>query len=355
MYRYGWAGVLAAALLAAAVGAPAEGQAALRRVRVLGGEQAALHQVRAAAFSGKDLVVLSAGAPALHLFEGARRRSWGARGRGPAELTSPQNAVWTGNHILVRDGELQKIAAWDRAGNFVGSRPLHAGMAVRLEMAGRDTLVELFGQQSRVVVRLRGVRQDTVLRYSTEGGMVHLTAPGAPSLSLPAPFSAQPAWAALPDGRVAFWNAEEDEIRLLDIAGRTVARLPLPTARYSVTAADREAWFAVSIPAEIRGQRVFEPLRQKARAEVRFPARFPPVLGLRADPGGGVWVLQTGSATGQRWVHLAAGRPATRIHLPPRQSLLAVGEHEMAALARDEDEVESIHVYAHPLRRGARP
>jgi hypothetical protein len=339
--------------LALVVSTPAGGQAELRRLRVLGGPggQLEFHQVRAAAFSGSDLVVLSASAPALHLFEGGRRRSWGARGRGPHELTSPQNAVWVGSQILVRDSELQKIATYDRAGSFVGSRPLHMGMAVRLEMAGRDTLLELFGQQNRVVVRLRGTRQDTVLRYAASSEMVRLSAPGAPSLTLPAPYAAQPAWTALPDGRIAFWDGQENQIRLLDLSGRIVDRLPLPTTRYAVTARDREAWFAVSIPTEIRGQRVFEPLRERARTEVRFPTHFPAVLSLRADPAGGVWVLQTGSAAGQRWVHLAPGRQATRMQLPPRQSLLAIGAREIAALAKDENDVETVHVYAHPVRR----
>lgn len=347
-------GRLAGALSFAIVASTSvEGQTELRRVRVLGGpgDEVDFHQVRAAAFNGRDLVVLSASAPALRLFEGGRRRAWGAQGRGPAELTAPQNAVWVGNQILVRDGELQKIATYDRSGTFVGTRPLHMGMVVRLEMAGRDTLVELFGQQSRVVVRLRGIRQDTVLRYAPSSEMVRLSAPGAPSLTLPAPYAAQPAWTALPDGRIAFWNGQENQVRLLDLSGRVVGRLPLPTTRYAVTTSDRDAWFAVSIPTEIRGQRVFEPLREQARTQVRFPTHFPAVLSLRADPAGGVWVLQTGSAGGQRWVYLAPGRQATRIQLPPRQSLLAVGEHEIAALAKDENDVEAIHVYAHPLRR----
>lgn len=345
--------LLVAISLVLLAGVPAHGQIELRRIRVLGapGDPLDFHQVRAAAFSGRDLVVLSASAPSLHLFESGRRRSWGARGRGPAELASPQNAVWVGNHILVRDAELRKIATYDRSGNFVGSRPLHQGMAVRLEMAGRDTLVEIFGQQTRVVVRLRGTRQDTVLRYAPSPETVRLSAPGAPSLTLPAPYAAQPVWTALPDGRIAFWNGQENQIRLLDLSGRVAGRLPLPPARYAVTARDREGWFTGFIPTEIRGQRVFGPLREQARTQVRFPTHFPAVLSLLADPGGGVWVMQTGSAAGQRWVHLAPGRPATRIQLPPRQSLLALGEHEIAALTRDENDAETIHVYAHPLRR----
>jgi len=342
--------LLCAALLAAGGGTPAEGQ--LRRVRVLGAG-ADLYQVRAAAFNGHDLVVLSAGSPALHLFEGPRHRAWGARGRGPAELTSPQNVVWSGNRILVRDSELRKIATYDRLGTFLGSRPLNAGMAVRLEMAGRDTLVELFGPQTRVVVRLRGARQDSVLRYDAATEMVRLSAEGAPSLTLPAPYGAQALWAALPNGRIAFWNGQDREIRLLDGSGRIVGRLPLPTTRYAIRAPDREAWFAASIPSEIRGQRVFEPLRQQARTEVRFPSHFPAVLALRADPAGGVWALQAGSATGQRWAYLAEGQPPLQIHLPAHQSLLAIGTEEIAALARDDDDVETIQVYAHPRRARA--
>lgn len=348
--------LFAVATCSVLVSGEAEAQSSLRRLRTLGEQHgdAGLYRVRAAAFNGSDLVVLSEGSPALHLFEGTRHRSFGARGRGPAELTAPQNAVWAGGRILVRDSELRKIASYDRAGNFVGSRPLTAGMAVRLEMAGRDTLVELFGQQTQTVVRLRGARQDTVLRYAHAGDMVQLSAPGAPSLTIPAPYAGGPAWAALPNGRIAFWDGRESVVRLLDLTGRVVGRLPLPASRYAVTAPDREAWFASAIPSEIRGQRVFEPLRQRARTEVRFPGHFPAVLGLRADPSGGVWVQQTPSASGQRWVLLREGQAPARIQLPPRQTLLAIGEHELAALARDADDVEVIHVYGHPQRTTAR-
>lgn len=345
--------VLAALALLAGAAAPAEAQTGLQRLRVLGRGDGALYQVRDAAYNGGELVVLSAPAPALHLFGARGRRSWGARGRGPAELANPQNAVWLGGRILVRDAELQKIASYDRSGNLVGTRPLRGGMVVQLEAAGADTLVAFFNQQNRLVVRLRGARQDTVLRYSAAGPTVHLSAPGAPSLTLAAPYTPLPTWTALPDGRLAFWDGRENAVRLLDRAGRTVARLPLPATRYPVTAADREAWFDAGIPSQVRGQRVFEPLRQQARREVRFPEHLPPVLALRADPSGGVWVQQTPGASGQRWVFLAQGQPAHRFQLPPGHGLLAVGPREIAVLARDADDVESIHIYANPRARVA--
>lgn len=46
-----------------------------------------------------------------------------------------------------------------------------------------------------------------------------------------------------------------------------------------------------------------------------------------------------------------AGLPATRIQLPPRQSLLAVGAREAAAPATDENDVEATHVSRTPARR----
>jgi hypothetical protein len=227
-------------------------------------------------------------------------------------------------------------------------------MVVRLEMAGRDTLVEFFGQQTQTVVRLRGARQDTLFRYRHPEDVIRLSAPGAPSLTMPPPFAPRAAWTALSDGRTAFWDGRENVVRLMDGSGRIVARLPLPADRHPVTGPDREAWFATAIPSEIRGQDVFGPLRREARNQVRFPARFPPVLSLRGDASGAVWVQQTPSATGQRWVILKQGQPPVHIRLPSRQTLLAIGESEIATLAKDADEVETIHVYAHPHRAGRR-
>jgi hypothetical protein len=341
------AALLAALVLAAAPLAHA--QTTLRRVRVLRDDT--LHGVRSAAFSGSDLLVLDAPAPALHLYAGTARRAWGARGRGPAELMNPYNAVWAGGRILVRDSELQKLASYDRAGALVGTRPL-AGMAVHLAMAGADTLVEWFGT-TRTVARLRGARQDTVLRYTVDVPEIQLSAPGAPSLSLPAPYAPSPAWAALPDGRVAFWDGRENDIRVLDRAGRVAGRIAIPADRYPVTAQDREAWIASGIPESVRGERVFEPLRAAARTEVRFPRQLPPVMAMRAEPSGGVWVMQSGSAGGQRWARLAQGRAPLRIRLPAGERLLDISRAEIATLARDADGAERIHVYANPLRGAA--
>jgi hypothetical protein len=344
------AGVLAALGL---LSLPAAGQERPERTRTVGAEGGGtyLHQVRSAAFRSGDLVILTAPGPALHLVEGTRRRSWGARGRGPAELTNPFDVTWAGGRIVVRDSELRKLVSYDRTGNLVATRPLPGGLSIRLEVAGRDTLVELIAGSGRVVVRLAGARQDTVLRYGVPADVVHLSAAGAPSLTVPAPFIPMPHWAPLPDGRIAFWDGAEGSLRLLDRTGRQVGRLSLPPGRQPVTAADREAWFAAAIPGELRGQRVFEPLRRQARTQVRFPEHLPLVLGLRADPSGGVWVRRTGSSAGELWVHLAEGRAPRAVRLPPGERLLAVGEREIAARGANADGGEAVHLYRNPLGR----
>ena len=184
--------ILLVLALAWAGDVPLAAQPAQRPLRVLSGGDGGggFHGIRSAAFNGPNLVVLNAPAPALHLFKGAQHRAFGVRGRGPAELTNPHNVVWLGDRVLVRDSDLQKIASYDQSGNLVATRPLR-GMVVHLAVAGRDTVVELFGQ-TRTVVRLRGARQDTLLNYADAAQTVHLSAPGAPSWSRRAATPASP-------------------------------------------------------------------------------------------------------------------------------------------------------------------
>lgn len=333
------------------INTPAGCQTPLRPIRVLGGglDDVGLYKIRAAAWDGPRLVLLTGAEPAIQVYEGsARRTSWGQRGRGPAELVSPQNVLVVGERILVRDSDLRKLVSYDRSGTLAATRPFTAGMIVRVEMAGVDTLADSFAPSGHTLMRLRGSRADTIWSYGNSVPLVRLAAPGSASLSIPAPYAAIPAWAGLADGRVAVWDARESAIDVLDVSGCVLFRMNLPPERYPVLPEDREAWFASAVPGEIRGQQPFRGLQAVARREVRFPRKLPAVLSLRADPGGGTWVQQTTSATGQRWVYIAPGQPQRWFRLPRGQSLLAIGRREIAALARDSDGVESIHIYAHP-------
>jgi hypothetical protein len=328
----------------------ANGNPRLRLLRVIdGGDVDPLFKVRDAEFLGKDLVVLTGEQPALRLFIGQRGRSWGRTGSGPGEFRDPADLTLAGGHILVRDGNLEKIVSYDREGRLLGSRSLRPHVANSLAVAGADTLVGLSASMGaeRLIVRLRGAHVDTIMRYSLPAPLV-LSAPGSPRLQMLPPFAPVPQWAAFGQGQTAFWDGIQPAILVLDRTGRRVRRIPLPPARVPVAPADREHWFATEIPTEFLGRRVFEPLRARARESVVFPRELPPVLKMKEDRTGGVWVCSSTPATGERWTWFGnAGQRAT-FRLPPGRELLAFGGTELAVLARDEDDVERIEIYERP-------
>jgi hypothetical protein len=177
-----------------------------------------------------------------------------------------------------------------------------------------------------------------------------LAAEGAPTLSLPAPFEAEPVWAGLAPGRVAFWDGESGYVRVSELNGGPEARLALPAGKVALSPADREAWFRKAIPVdELKGkQDIFAPLREKARTEVEFPETLPAVLAMQPDPDGSVWVRRTTSGSGELWVRLNADGRKASLRLPPGRELLAVGKSEVAVLARDENDVETVELYRKP-------
>lgn len=335
--------------------APTPSAEAPERLRVVDDEFAG---VEGAAFHGGRLVVLTRPEPAVHLFAGGGAARWGKDGEGPAELRGPQNLAWVGDRLLVRDHALKKIVSYDAEGRFVASRPLGGMRAVRMQVAGGDTLLGLFDpfRPERQVVRLAGAHVDTVLRYANAAEPLTLEAPGAPSLTLPAPYSAVPLWAGLPDGRLAYWDGSSEVVRILDRGGREVARFPLPGERFPVSEAGREAWFTDEIPVDRAfGQRdIFAPVRETARREVAFPADLPAALALVADPDGGVWVRRTPAADGEVWTRVGPAGATASVRLPARRRLLAVSDTEMAARALDDLDVETVEVYRKP-RGGAGP
>lgn len=328
--------------------ARAEAQPGLVLVRTLGEETGVeWFGVRGAAFVGDDLVVVSRPAPAIHLFAGTRHRGWGARGSGPAEFKDPEQVAVLGGRVLVYDMELAKLASFSPSGTFVTARP--AGIVRRLQVSGSDTLVASNDPSGGAlsVLRLRGTSAETVQRFPVPQP-IRLVAPGSPSYTVLPPYSTAPQWAGLAGGRVALWDGRPGRLVVRSLSGAPSVAFPLPATRYRVTAADRELWLAEEIPTEFMGQRVFEPVRAAARRNLRFPDTLPPVLEITADPGGGAWVRMTTAATGQTWVLVDERGPRATFRLPRGRKLLAVGAREVAALAKDADEVETVEVYRRP-------
>lgn len=345
--------IVATIALSIAIQASATAQTTPPKLRVLGdADRVTLFKLKSAAFNGSDLAVVTEPEPGVHLFSANAHRGWGKKGAGPAELTNPENVVWAGGRILVHDfsGSNSKIVSYDHTGRFLGVRSTGAcGLARGLQVTGPDTLLSsvAFGTRRRAIVRLSGERCDTIARY-TLPEQIRLTAQGSPSLTVSTPFAPGPLWTALPGRRVAAWNGSSPSLLLLDTYGRTVGEIPLPRTRMRVSTADREWWIDNEIPADFMGQKVFEPLRRKAREEVKFPAYLPVALSLLPDPSGGVWVQRTTSGSGEIWSLVTASGEGASIKLPPGRELLSVGQRELAVKAKDNLDVETVEIFRKP-------
>lgn len=309
-----------------------------------------LVNVKAAQMGPEGVAVLTNPTPAMHLFAGNRYHSWGRSGGGPAELSSPVDLAWPGSSLVVLDVGHRKVVTYDLDGSFVETRGL-GDWANRMFLIDGDTILGMFTpmDRSRAVVRISDQVRDTIISYSTSSNVIRLEAPGAPSLTVAEPFTPQPQWTVLPDRVVAIWTPDGGNIRLIDLEGREQSQMPPVGLPWPVRSEDREIWLSHEIPEDFMGQRVFEPLRHRAREVVTFPTEFPPVMELQGDPEGGIWVRKTTHGTGQLWYLMGRdGEEIGSLRLPPRRRLLKAGADGLLVVAEDELGVERIEIYRRP-------
>ena len=330
----------------------------------LDGNDLVWSEVRAVSADDSLLVVLTGSYPVIHLFEladGTHRQSWGRSGEGPGEFQSSTGVALVGPHVYVLDGNQGRLSIFEFRGDLVRTVSLrNLGMStlpIRLDRAGGDTvlfgLAVPMGNERTIIARSLGasanedpVRQNTVIVYPRRTATLRLTAPGAPGLTLSPPYSPRPDWTPV-SGGVAFWQGPESEVRILGLDGglKSVVTLALDD-RFEVTAEDREFWFQDAIPQEVFGQRVFEPLREKARQTVDFPRYHPPVFELLGGPDDLLWVRRTPDGRDQVWdVVDTQGQLAGRISLTPGQALMAVIPDHVVLKVTDGLGVESVEVH----------
>jgi len=323
--------------------------------------------VRAVSTDDSLLVVLTGSYPVVHLFDladGSRRGSWGLSGQGPGEFESASGVALVGRHVYALDGNQGRLSIFEFTGDLVRTVPLRDfGMPPnfprRLHRAGGDTV--LFGSSvpmgnERSIIPLSfgasadedPVGQETLVDYPrTTATRLRLTAPDAPSFTLPPPYWPDPQWTPF-SGGVGLWQGPDSEVRILGLDGeqRSVVTLALGD-RFEVTAEDREFWFQNAIPQEIFGQRgVFDPLREVARRTVDFPGYHPPVFELLSGPDDLLWVRRTPDGRDQVWdIVDAQGQLASRVSLAPRQALMAVIPDRLVLKVTDALGVESVEVH----------
>jgi len=345
-----------ATLLGVLLPAAAAAQDVPRLLRTYGGLDAeVLVEVKAAAPGGDALAVLTDPTPAVHVFGEAGYRSWGREGGGPAELASPVDLAWSARNVVVLDVGHRKLVSYGEDGRFIQMRGVD-DWANRLFLVGSDTILGTFRplDRARAIVRVAGATRDTIFAYSMSPNQIRLEAPGAPSFTVSEPFAPQPQWTVLPDGLIAIWFPEREHIQLLDLHGRERGRVARVGPSLPVQEEDRETWFREAIPEDFMGQRVFEPVRRRAREVVRFPTSFPPVLELHGDPSGVIWIRKNTEGAGQVWYAVTReGKELGSLRLPAGRRLLSVGPSELIVWGEDDLGIEHIEVYERPEWAGS--
>jgi hypothetical protein len=344
--RRSWRG---AALVVTLIAAPAGAQTRPELHTVHGSAAQPLPRVTGIVFAGESMLVLSGAGPALYRFPGGTR----------ALLDPPPGAprgfeAAGADRVLVRDVLTGILHTYGLGGKRIASRELEVlsrgSEVVGLRLAGADTVVAVRAgdDQGMALVRVDALRPDTVVSLRVPD-VVRLEAPASPSYTVPRPFGPHDAWAALPDGGVVYWRAGDPTLHLVARSGVTT-RWPLPPDRHAVGSADREHWLETAIPHVFMGQRPFEAIRRKARAELPFPQYFPAVLALLPDPEDGVWVQRTGPGGGELWVWVGPAGERARLRFAPGRELLAVGPRALAVRYRLREDAHLVELYDKPRR-----
>ncbi len=311
------------------------------------------------------LAVFTGTAPRIHLFDladGTHLQSWGQDGEGPGEFLSSSGLELIGNHVYALDGNRGRLSIFEVTGDLVRTVSLQdfgmpPNFARRLDRAGGDRVLfglsVPMGNERSIIARSFGpsasedpVHQDTVIVFAQRTATLRLTAEGAPGLTLSSPYSPTSRWTSVAGG-VAFWQGSDSDIRVLGFDGalKSVISLALDD-RFEITEADREYWLQNEIPQEFFGQRVFEPLREKARRTVDFPRHHPLMFKLLDGPDDLLWVRRTPGGQDQIWdIVDTEGQLVSRITLAPGQALLSVIPGHLVLKVTDDLGVESVEVH----------
>jgi hypothetical protein len=141
-------------------------------------------------------------------------------------------------------------------------------------------------------------------------------------------------------------TGETPVVRAIDARGRSRDLLRVTTPARPVGAADIDAYWKnlVTTGGAPDGDDRTPP------PDIPYPAALPPYSDLHVDGAGRVWVAE--SRLPREWSQPAAwsvfspdGRPAARIHLPPRSMLLDAGSDRILLREMDGDGREIVSLY----------
>jgi hypothetical protein len=325
------------------------------------------------------IFVLNAGTGEVRIFDaaGTYMRSLGGSGSGPGEFRYPA-ALWllAGDSVMVwdspmgprvvfsPDGTVGRTEAVDRAavmsllGEGRSTEDVRAlrdgGLIVAAWTVGSD-MTQTEGQLFRPEFELLLVTAD--LAHATSLGMaggieqMFMTAEGR---RRPVTVLFSPHYQIATGGsplRIAVGNGDRYDIRIRDADGslRQIVRRTTPPARVTAEERDarREEYLAF---AESQGRR---PMIERMYAAMPDQESFPAHGPLIVDDAGNVWVAdfaRPSDATTRWTVYDTAGRIAGTVETPIDLQVVEVGADYVLGIARDEDDVERIMLYALPRR-----
>ena len=316
------------------------------------GTDTVLYQVVDADVEGDEVWVLTQPAPAVHHFkEGRLVQEWGREGRGPGELTDPRSIDIQGREIGIVNLRPNRAVRLTNEGRRIGSVPVtEYVMTVRGALLPDAYVVEAenFSEaHSGLLVVRDGTSTRSIDRLNQ--AEVKIEPDDGPSLTLSRPFVPRGHWTLTSDDRVVYTPDGSVPLRILDpMTGEQTGTLDVPDPGFEPSQADLDAWLRNEMnPNEIVFGRKdpFQKVREKASRTLDVPDTFPPVLDLKSDDTGGVWVLQADRATGQTWTRLHPDAEPSTITLPQGRRLLDVGTDRLAAHTRTDEGVELVEVY----------
>jgi hypothetical protein len=295
--------------------------------------------------------------------QGRHLRSVGGMGRGPGEFEEVEGLSVVGDTIVVFDGMLRRITAFDGEGTLLRTTQLRGLLnTVRfyelLDVSTVDGSLVFFHYGSGRVTRHRQIRwlSSAMLRYHADGSFADTVGEPLGHDQFASRRGTIGAWfgrrssAVMHGAELYIADGGEYEVRVYELGGplRRIPRIPLerrPVTPEHIEMARRD--YVDDAPAHLHA------LRAQVFAQRLFPEQLPWTRGLAVDPEGLLWVgeyevLQEP----RRWsVFDPEGRWLGRVELPEGVRVHRVGRDHLIGVHRDEMEIERVVVY--PLIRDA--
>lgn len=300
---------------------------------------------------------------------GTLLRVIGREGAGPGEFRSP--LVGAGAFLVVNDGQLKRLSAFDVNGNLLWTKPgtCCRSRPIRVDQAGRIYVV------AAPLMIGGGLPLDEMIVFSRDGDPVDtVLVPGfgepgtrkrewrlvnkQAALAAGIPFIPERSFAITRSGSVVWGHTSTYTLMEGPDASAPRTTIQRPWSATTLSTAERARGRAANVD-------YFVKMVDKAALEEAFkladvPERAPAFFGLDVDACGRWWVLRTSmymDAPATFDVLSGIGAPLATVILTDHLASdvkWAVGRNRLAAIVQDEDGAPTLGVYRVPNLPGCR-